>query len=216
MVNILQDVPYEETLIEKDAIYEYLIQPSDAIDSIAVQIIPILFAALVELLKRMVADQLPGGRYYESTEILRSETSSALPHNKLPEFTFGVLDFLLRYRPNASTIVNEAFMFAMNKTRDWLAKMDLTGKENLMVEARKEGRHLQKIFRERLNIIKEERLAALQKRAQEIKRKSEKTLKEKEILTEKIVHYGLWQSIDGIHAAINDISVGSSSSENKF
>ena len=67
-------------------------------------------------------------------------------HNKLPEFTFGVLDFLLRYRPNASTIVNEAFiMFAMNKTRDWLAKMDPTEKENLMVEPRNRDTFLTRV-----------------------------------------------------------------------
>jgi len=42
-----------------------------------------------------------------------------MKHNKLPEFVFGQHDQLLRYRPNATLLTNEAYlMYSHNKTRE--------------------------------------------------------------------------------------------------
>jgi E1A/CREB-binding protein len=64
-------------------------------------------------------EQLPGGRFFEPTEELIDQTKAVIPRNKIPERVFGILDFFLRYRPNASTISSEAFlMFVFNKTSE--------------------------------------------------------------------------------------------------
>ena len=44
-----------------------------------------------------------------------------IAYNQLPEFVFGILDRLVRIRPNASTLANEAFLlYSYNKTGKWL------------------------------------------------------------------------------------------------
>ena len=92
-------------------------------------------------------------------------TQSVLPHNKLTEFSFGILDFLLQHRLNASIIVNEAFMmYSMNKTNEWFDALVTNEKEKLIVEARKEGRKLRQQFREHINIIKLKRLHVLKEK----------------------------------------------------
>lgn len=51
----------------------------------------------------MVEDHLPGGQFWNPTEELKQQTRSVMKYNKLPEFTFGQLDQLLRRRPNYAT-----------------------------------------------------------------------------------------------------------------
>ena len=66
-------------------------------------------------LERMVGDQLPGGKFADITDALREETSSVIPHNKKPEFVFSALDRLVKIRPNATTLTNEARTKRSNK-----------------------------------------------------------------------------------------------------
>ena len=69
----------------------------------------------------MVVDHLPGGKFWDPDEELKRQTQSTMTHNKLPEFVFGQLDQLLRYRPNATLLTNEAFLlYSHNKTSEWL------------------------------------------------------------------------------------------------
>ncbi|KAL3885169.1 hypothetical protein ACJMK2_025264 [Sinanodonta woodiana] len=77
-------------------------------------------------------EQLPGGSFFQPTDEIREHTQSVIPHNKVPERVFGILDFFLRYRPNATTISNEAFlMFAFNKTSEWLQSLPITEKRKI-------------------------------------------------------------------------------------
>ena len=102
----------------------------------------------------MVEDHLPGARFFKVTEKMKNKTASVVPHNKLPEFAFGVLDFQLRYRPNASTLVNEAFlMFSMNKTQDWLKSLGNKEKEKLLKECGTDGRKFRETFKLRCKEI---------------------------------------------------------------
>ena len=65
--------------------------------------------------------QLPVGKFFEPTHDLRDQTKSVIPHNKISKRVFGILNCFLRYRPNASTISNEAFLMSVfNKTSEWL------------------------------------------------------------------------------------------------
>lgn len=80
---------------------------------------------IYELLSRLIIDHLPGGTFWEPEEYTLLSSKSALKHNRLPEFVFGQLDQLLRYRPNATVLTNESFiMYSHNKTRHWLASLD--------------------------------------------------------------------------------------------
>ena len=62
------------------------------------------------MLERMAPDQLSRGKYFAYTEELQKETVLVPTHNKMPEFVFGVLDYLVHVHPNTTILTNEAFL----------------------------------------------------------------------------------------------------------
>lgn len=95
-----------------------------------------------------------------------------MKHNKLPEFTFGQLDQLLRTRPNATTLTNESFlMYSFNKTREWLCGLNQEQKDRLLSESRKEGTKIRCLFKERIEIIEKKRLEHQKEKQKELERK---------------------------------------------
>jgi hypothetical protein len=95
---------------------------------------------LCELFKRMVREHIPGGKYHSLGEERRKEMLSAKKHNKLPGFIFGQHDQLMHYRPNATALVNEAFiMYNHNKTREWLHQLEPEQKKKILEDSRQEG-----------------------------------------------------------------------------
>ena len=124
-----------------------------------------LFLAMSELLTRMIIDHLPEGTHWDPNDEKLTCTSSVMKHNKLPEFVFGQLDQLFRYRPNATLLTNEAFlMYSHNKTRDWLNRLDETERNTLIYECKKEGKEIRKQFKVRLQEIEAKRLEAQETR----------------------------------------------------
>lgn len=120
----------------KDKFYDCLCIQDEKIDVIAVQVAQNLFTSYYKILNAAMKEHLPGGVFYT----LNSETSSVIPH-KLPERAFGMLDFLIRNRPNATTLTNEAFiLFAFNKTCDWLEELPLDEKNHLLNISKTQGR----------------------------------------------------------------------------
>jgi hypothetical protein len=71
--------------------------------------LPAIFSA-----KRQAADHLPRGNFFNATPELWEESVSTLKHNKVPEFLFDQLDYLMKYRPNATTLSNEACIVLTN------------------------------------------------------------------------------------------------------
>jgi len=60
-------------------------------------------------------------------------TLSVIPHNKLPERTFGMLDFMVRHRTNTTILTNEAFVtFSFNKTGDWLDMLPRAERDKIL------------------------------------------------------------------------------------
>lgn len=115
------------------------------VDEIAVPLLQNIFQTMSDLLCRMVKDHLPDGIYWNPTEELIEQTKSVMKHNKLPEFIFGQLDQLLRYRPNSSLLTNESFLiYSHNKTREWFESLSAEDKHKMIEEARKEGKELRK------------------------------------------------------------------------
>ncbi|XP_060582463.1 uncharacterized protein LOC132738872 [Ruditapes philippinarum] len=197
---------FNEQYIHRDEVFECLVQPNDDIDHYAEQIVKTLATALHSLLERMVGDHLPGGKFSNITEELKIKTASVIPHNKLPEFAFGVLDFQLRYRPNASTLVNEAFlMYSMNKTSEWLKSLSDEEKTRLMRESRRDGRKYRETFKARVKEIQEERRKRLAEKAAEAARKNEIQRKKREEIVANILYDGLWQSEEQINEALGII-----------
>ncbi|KAK3096147.1 hypothetical protein FSP39_023743 [Pinctada imbricata] len=131
--------PFNTQLDMDDKLFKFLITPNESIDKIAIPLIQNLFQSISDLC-RMVSDHLPGGRYWNPTVEVIADTKSVMKHNKLPEFVFGQLDQLLRYRPNATLLTNESFIiYSHNMTRQWFDSLSEDAKDKLIEEARKEG-----------------------------------------------------------------------------
>lgn len=116
-----------------------------------------------------------------------TETSSVIPHNKLPERAFGILDYLIRIRPNATTLTNEAFiLFAFNKTSDWVEGLPQNERDRLLNLAKKKGRQICEKYEERMKEIERQRLETLKKKQEELVKKKERLYKKKEKQTSDI------------------------------
>lgn len=98
--------PFEEELIVKDKLYDCLCIQDEKIDVIAVQVAQNLFTSCYKILNAAMKGQLPGGAFYEFNSEKITETSPVIPHNKLLERAFRMLNFLIRNRPNATTLTN--------------------------------------------------------------------------------------------------------------
>lgn len=163
------ECPFPIDLIEKDEAYDKLVQPEDNIDVTACAFAQMAFKALANVLRKAMKEQLPGRSYYDVTDDMRHQTKSVIPHNNNPERVFGiqknVLDFFLRYRPNASTVSNEAYlMFVFNKTSQWLEKLDPEERDKMLTEGIKQGRDIRVKYRERLKEIDEKRKEKLKEK----------------------------------------------------
>ncbi|KAL3867760.1 hypothetical protein ACJMK2_040610, partial [Sinanodonta woodiana] len=201
------DHPFDSSLIERDEIYVKLVQPSDVIDDNACALAQMAFKGLGGVLRKAMKEQLPGGSFFQPTDEIREHTKSVIPHNKVPERVFGILDFFLRYRPNATTISNEAFlMFAFNKTSEWLQSLPITEKEKLLTECRKEGRQMQAKYKERLKEIEAKRRENLQNKQLALEKKQKRALQVKSKHTNAILYYGLWQRPDDVENILAELS----------
>lgn len=169
------------------------------VDEIAVTLLQNIFQTMSDLLCRMVKYHLPDGIYWNPIEELIEQTKSVMKHNKLPEFIFGQLDQLLRYRPNSSLLTNESFLiYSHNKTRAWFESLGAEDKHKMIEEARKEGKELRKSFHNRLKEIQEKRVAAQRKRQRELEEREKKRIRQADNLTNDVCIYGLLQSMQQV------------------
>jgi E1A/CREB-binding protein len=153
-----EEYPFEMTLIEKDKIFEALIKPNDKIDVLAVQFAQLLFCGFHKLVSNAFKEHLPGGKYSNPSETLKEKSKAVIPHNKICERVFVMLDNFISFRPNASTITNEAFiMFSFNKTSEWLDSLPEEEKNKILTMSVSEGRELRKTFQDRCRAIEEKR-----------------------------------------------------------
>ncbi|CAC5376848.1 unnamed protein product [Mytilus coruscus] len=197
--------PEKSCKIENDIVMAELFKP-DKTDVMTIQVLQALFSCMLNLLDRQAADHLPGGKYFSKPTDISAESKSVLKHNKLSEFFFGQLDFLLRYRPNASLLCNEAYLlYSHNKTEEWLQSLDDVTRIQLINDSRKEGQNIRLKFKERLKTIEEKRVETLKLKEKEISEKKKRVLKKMETFTNDILFFGLWQSREDITLKLEEI-----------
>ena len=179
---------------------------SDETDGVTIQILQALFSCMLTLLDRQAVDHIPGGKYFTKPRDIAMQSTSVLKHNKLSEFFFGQLDFLLKYRPNATVLCNEAYLlYSHNKTDEWLQSLDDETKTKFINDSRKEGKNIRVKFHERLKTIEEKRVETLKMKEKEITEKKKRLLKKKETFTNDILFFGLWQSREDVKLRLEEI-----------
>lgn len=77
--------------------------------------------SLLFIVERQAEEQLPGGKYFDPPQEVREVASSVPKSNKVSEREFASLDLLIRIKPHATIMAQEAIiMWAHNKTLKWL------------------------------------------------------------------------------------------------
>ena len=87
----------------RDKLYKKLFEPTtDSFDIITQPCLQVLFHVILVILERQCIDQLPGGKYWNTTDSIKSMAQNVLSTNIVSEGGFGMIDLLMRTRPDVS------------------------------------------------------------------------------------------------------------------
>uniref|UniRef100_A0A1X7VWA7 Uncharacterized protein n=1 Tax=Amphimedon queenslandica TaxID=400682 RepID=A0A1X7VWA7_AMPQE len=135
----------DDMLPHRDEVFEELRKADDSIVSqgdvggMTIELLQLLFQAFSVCTKRLLADHLPGGKFYSVVDDnqMVSETASVPTTNVSPESNFAILDRFLRKKPNANMIALETMiLYSYNQSSIWLEKMMNEDREKLFQAAR--------------------------------------------------------------------------------
>ena len=153
-----------------------LVTPSP-LDHIVQQLLQAIFKSVESLVRRMLADHLPGGTWEEADELTREQTKLVKKTNTVSERDFGKLDRLLREKPNASTLALEAhILFSNNKPAKWLRERSQAEQDTPLKMARSLAPAHKQKFKEWLASIQQQRRQALETCERELQKKRTKPL----------------------------------------
>lgn len=190
-----QMLPFgDETFIKKDAVYECLIKPSECDADVQI-FLSVIIPALSMLLTKHYGEHLSGGVHSNPSSEMYDVSKSVAKH-KFAERVLAYVDQLLRSRPSSTHLSQEAMiMFCLNKTRDWISKKSVDERHHLLVQARKDARTIKQQYQQRRQTIIQKRNEILKEKLKKEEQKRHKQTEEKELMTQDIVYYGLWQSL---------------------
>ena len=193
----LQDIA-DDVHVE-DPVFQCLTEPCDN-DGLTVTILGTLLPALSKVMKSHST------YLNDLQDTSRESTLSVDKHNKHAERVFAYLDHLMKVRPNATLLANEAtIMFSLNRTSEWLHQLPSNEVEKIISDARKKARIVQKKFQERTAVIVAQKQEALKRKEHEKQEKELKKLRDLEKYTCDIHYYGLWQSAREVDETLNSM-----------
>jgi L,D-peptidoglycan transpeptidase YkuD (ErfK/YbiS/YcfS/YnhG family) len=124
-------------------------------------------------------------------------------HNKFSESVFGRMDFMLRQKPNISTITSEAFiMFSNNKTSSWFAAKSTEEKSALFKMVRQKSKQVREQFKERQQAINDLRRQDAENAIAKAEAARKKKQQTRTLLTSTIQQLGFWQKPDEVDEAL--------------
>ena len=113
--------------------------------------------AILIIIECQCADQLPGGKYWNPSPSMIAAASSVPMTNKASEADFGILDLLVRIKPNAniSTMLT-LIMWSKNKT-EWIRERNSDDRAMLLEKACKAQPKMKNKYEERKTILQSEK-----------------------------------------------------------
>lgn len=179
------------TVVKKDAVYEYLLQPWEHDDKVLVYL-EVILPAIGELARKIFRDHLPGGKWENVTEEMRRKSQGTSKHNKFAESVFGYLDQLLRKNPNISVLASESYvMFTLNKTKACLGAKTEEEKCRLVQQAMRNVPDVRRAFQTRKSEIQRKQIDMLKDKMRKAEEAEVQRLAKLQVYTYKIVFYGL-------------------------
>ena len=107
------------------------------------------------IVEKQLADHLPGGKFFNPTQELRTEMTTTPLDNLCAERLFASLDRLQKRMPNANTLSMEGIiLWTQNKTRTYLENLPNEEKSLLMEQARQRAPAILQGYRARKEQIK--------------------------------------------------------------
>jgi L,D-peptidoglycan transpeptidase YkuD (ErfK/YbiS/YcfS/YnhG family) len=113
------------------------------------------------------------------------------------------MDFMLRQKPNISTITSEAFiMFSNNKTSSWFAAKSTEEKSALFKMVRQKSKQVREQFKERQQAINDLRRQDAENAIAKAEAARKKKQQTRTLLTSTIQQLGFWQKPDEVDEAL--------------
>ncbi|XP_070535035.1 uncharacterized protein [Ptychodera flava] len=171
---------------KKDHIYDKLYEKSSDETEVAA-LLSIILTGLLAVVERQLADQLPGGKFYNVDDRVRKETQSMPLHNLSSENLFARLDRLQKNMPNANTVTMEGIiLWSHNKTYAYLNSLELKEKDALIQKARQKSPQILKAYRERKEMIRNKYREQLQEKQKQKLAKDRRTAERKDKIVDDI------------------------------
>ena len=187
---------YEDISVNKDWVYESLMKECEH-DCMTRQVLELLLASFYSKTRKLLEDQLSGGENADMSDERIHETASVPTTNVGCERDFGMFDYLMRERPNASTCAMEGvIMFRRNKTGSWLKSLGEEKMKEYVESARASVKEQVTEFRKRMIVVRSKRAERLREKQGVQERKDMRDRVKAENLTIDIGKYGgLWNSV---------------------
>ncbi|XP_076117011.1 uncharacterized protein LOC143084837 [Mytilus galloprovincialis] len=186
-------IPFPSVDVKKDDIWASLV--SNHNDEQCAAFLIQMCSATSKALSQKVKDHLENGQHTQYSIDHSKTFNSVLPHNKLPEFIFGHLDWIIKHRPNASRLANEAhIVYNVNKTGAWLNQQTEQNVQELINKSKLKIKDIKITEKQRLLDLKKELERISREKEEKAKRILIKKCNEKKKLVEHILKLGLWDN----------------------
>ena len=198
---------FDGVSVKEDDIFRSLVARSDY-DEQTKTVVGEILASVLEVCKRQLADQLPGGEHFIPSDELVEQAKSCSSHNISGERVFGKLDFNLKKAPNAKIDYLESkIIYAENRTSQWIMQKSEKEKDALIAVARASTQKNIPQVRQLYKDLLREKSEILKQKQKMIEQKAEKQRSSKENLVSELVKVGgLWMDIEQMERNLNILS----------
>jgi len=184
----------DETYIVHDQYYSVVTKKSVYDHKVQIYL-EVILSTLGKLTLHLFKDQLPGGKLHTLDAKTKEKLRGTPKTSTFAESVFGRLDQLLRSKPRINTLAAEAYiMFSNNKTSMWLEEKEIEQRDEILKEASKGVKTLQKKFRDRLDEITANRKRIMDNEIKKREDARKERIKKQEDYTRNILIHGLWQN----------------------
>ncbi|KAL5022364.1 hypothetical protein ScPMuIL_001519 [Solemya velum] len=193
----------EETYQIHDEMFTSLFTENAISDPLTKDALQELCKSIAPMLKRQLADVLPGGGMNLPSQQFLLETQSAPKTNKISEADFSDLDRITKAAPQKSTVSKSGIiLFTKNKTASFLRTISNQKRAKYMKIARNLAIRRAKQHTQRVHVLQQHRLSIQRERADAKIRKEERSKEYKEKLETQMKKEGVWTNQDEITSAM--------------
>lgn len=166
-----------------------------------------ILTSILDVIRRQLGSQLPGGQFWESSEVLKEQAASCCNSNISGERNFAQLDSHLHHAPNIGIgKIESKVMFKANATRHWLQNKPQGSRKELIRNNIKAGAKERKREMENKVTYREKVKRRVREKQQKLTEKAEKARNKVEELIESILQDGVIEHRDECETKVNGMS----------